>query len=96
MRVVAGFWHMDCLGISTEVIPCVRNFQLVGERILGDSFPKNPSPWISEPRKVFRGFSQRKFCDRQVARRADGHGFSRGTAASYAESVNFERWGLEH
>lgn len=37
-----------------------------------------------------------KFCDRQVALRADGHGFSRGTAASYAESVNFERWGLEH
>jgi hypothetical protein len=66
----------------------------VGERILGDSIPKNPRP-ENGAEKSPAAFLGKDTRDREVAFRLTFID-SRGTAASYAESVNFERWGLEH
>jgi hypothetical protein len=40
---ISAPWHGPCDIRRLEVIPCVLNFHLVGERILGErKFPENP------------------------------------------------------
>jgi hypothetical protein len=47
-------------------------------------------------KRIQRLFSKKRFAAVRLHLRVDGHGFSRGTVARYAESVSFEKWGLEH
>jgi hypothetical protein len=76
-----------------EVIPCVRNFHLVGERILGDSFPKNPS-WIRSGEKN-EAFLQENSDLTVVNARKLAITVLLSLAAGFAEYVNLERWGLD-